>query len=178
MFKDGDEMPNDAVERKFYLTPANVDYIEQEKKARGHPYSYTVNTALDAVRMKKITDKASEMLGSTSERLDLLEHNQKYMMMALNGIYRTANYTSRMINNGLPVVKINGNTVIKADKSLKDVARKKAQEDYSKLRTMKLVAENFMEDYPEDADNELHAYVIEPGSIDEEKKRNDIYPFH
>ena len=56
-------MPNDAVERKFYLTPTNVEYIEQEKKVRGLPYSYTVNAALDAVRMKMITDRASEMLG-------------------------------------------------------------------------------------------------------------------
>ena len=84
--KDGDVMPNDAVERKFYLTPANVEYIEQEKKVRGLPYSYTVNAALDAVRMKKITDRAGEMLGPANERLGLLENNQRYMIKALNAI--------------------------------------------------------------------------------------------
>ena len=179
--KDGDEMPNDAVERKFYLTPVNVEYIEQEKKVRGLSYSYTVNAALDAVRMKKITDRASEMLGPANERLGFLENNQRYMIKALNAIYRTSNYTSRLINNGLPVIKINGNNIIKADKSLKDLARKKTMDDYSKLRTLELISEDFMEEYPDDTNNEMYQYTayIEPGDLSENKKTNyDIYPFN
>lgn len=173
-------MVNETVERKFYLTPANIEYIEQEKKVRGLSYSYTVNAALDAVRMKKINDRAHELIGPANERLDLLENNQKYMMMALNGIYRTSNYTSRLINNGLPVVKINGNNIIKADKSLKDAARKKALEDYSRLRARRLEVENFMKDYPEDTEDEMYQYTkaIEPGDLNGDKRKYDIYPFN
>lgn len=56
-------MVNETVELKFYLTPANIEYIEQEKKVRGLSYSYTVNAVLDAVRMKKINDRAHELIG-------------------------------------------------------------------------------------------------------------------
>lgn len=164
-------MVNETVERKFYLTPANIEYIEQEKMVRGLSYSYTVNAALDTVRMKKITDKASELIGPANARLELLENNQKYIMMVLNGIYRTSNYTSRLINNGLPVVKINRNNIIKADKSLKDTASKKLLEDYSRLRARRLEVKNFMEDYPEDTEDEMYQYTkaAEPGDLNEDK---------
>ena len=162
------------------MTPANVEYIEQEKKVRGLSYSYTVNAALDAVRMKKITDRAGEMLGPAYERLGLLENNQRYMIKALNAIYRTSNYASRLINNGLPVVKINGNNIIKADKPLKDLARKKSMDDYSKLRTLELISEDFMEEYPDETVDDTYQYVIytEPGDLNEVKSKSDIYPFN
>ena len=103
------------------------------------------------------------------------------MIKALNAIYRTSNYASRLINNGLPVVKINGNNIVKADKSLKDAARKKTMDDYSKLRTLELISEDFMEEYPDDTNNEMYQYTayIEPGDLSENKKTNyDIYPFN
>lgn len=101
-------------------------------------------------------------------------------MVALNGIYRTSNYTSRLINNGLPVVKINGNNIIKADKSLKDAARRKALEDYSRLRARRLEVEHFMEDYPEEIEDEMYQYTkaIEPDDLNEDKRKYDIYPFN
>ena len=53
-------------------------------------------------------------------------------------------------------------------------------DDYAKLRTLELLSEDFMEEYPENADGELYKYtgIIESGDLNDEKSKYDIYPFN
>ena len=96
-----------------YLNEDNCDYLEDRKDKKGISYSDTVNNALVNYRNSKIQKKAEELVKSTEDKLSQLLYNQVYIMQALGAIYRTGNYGSYLINNGLPIISINGNDVVK-----------------------------------------------------------------
>ena len=54
-----------------------------------------------------------------------------------------------MINNGIPIVSINGNDVVKPNQKLKDLARIKAMRNFTKLESEHV----FVEDFLDDSDN-------------------------
>ena len=155
-----------------YLTEENYEYLEQQKSRKGLSYSDTVNTALNALRNKVIHNKAEELVKPTEEKMDQILYNQRYIMNTINGIYRTGNYTANLINGGIPITRINGDSVVKPNQSIKDLARKKALRDYSKLISQDYFREDFLEDYHEyDVDNTDDCYVDdnEAGTSDLEK---------
>lgn len=130
-----------------YLTEDNYQYLELQKNNNGLSYSETVNNALNAIRDKKVQQTAKELVKPTEDKLAEILLNQRYIIQALNAIYRTSNYGVNLINSGIPIVRINGYDVLKPNKSIKDVARKKALRDYQKLTSNDLFREDFLEDY-------------------------------
>ena len=156
-----------------YLTEDNYQYLELQKN-NGLSYSETVNNALNAIRDKKVQLKAAEIVKPTEDKLAELLLNQRYMIQALNAIYRTGNYGVNLINNGIPIVRINGNDVLKPNKSIKDVARKKALRDYQKLTSNDLFREDFLEDYEDNNDDE----VIEAKRDDKKGRPVNYFPFN
>ena len=69
------------------------------------------------------------------------------------------------------MASINGDSVLKPNSSIKSLARKKALKNYAELRGETLSREEFLADYPEDADDEM-----EPVKISDSKPSN-IIPF-
>ena len=51
-----------------------------------------------------------------------------------------------MINNGIPIVSINGNDVVKPNQKLKDLARIKAMRNFTKLESEHVFVEDFLDD--------------------------------
>ena len=92
-------------------------------------------------------------------------------MDAVYGGYRNANYVAHLLNGGIPLAEIHGQPVIKPNNSIKSLARKKALKNYAELRGETLSREEFLADYPEDADDEM-----EPIKISDSKPSN-IIPF-
>ena len=147
-----------------YLNEENCDYLEKKKEKKGTSYSDTVNAALVNYRNSKVQKKAEELVKPTEDKLSQLLYNQVYIMQALGAIYRTGNYGSYLINNGIPIVSINGNDVVKPNQKLKDLARIKAMRNFTKLESEHVFLEDFLEENQEydEADEEK-----------EDKKNND-----
>lgn len=66
-------------------------------------------------------------------------------MQALGSLYRTGNYAANLINGGIPIRRINGDDVLKPSKSIKDLARKKALRNYTKLESEHIFLEEDQE---------------------------------
>ena len=139
-------MKDNARRVTVYLNEDNCDYLEDRKDKKGISYSDTVNNALVNYRNSKIQKKAEELVKSTEDKLSQLLYNQVYIMQALGAIYRTGNYGSYLINNGLPIISINGNDVVKPNQQLKDLARKKAMRNFAKLESEHVFVEDFLDD--------------------------------
>ena len=105
-----------------------------------------MNAALVNYRNSKVQKKAEELVKPTEDKLSLLLYNQVYIMQALGAIYRTGNYGSYLINNGIPIVSINGNDVVKPNQKLKDLARIKAMRNFTKLESEHVFVEDFLDD--------------------------------
>ena len=151
-----------------YLNEDNCDYLEEKKEKKGTSYSDTVNAALINYRNSKVQKKAEELVKPTEDKLAQLLYNQVYMMKTLGALYRTGNYATNLINNGIPIRRINGDDVLKPNKSIKDLARKKALRNYVKLESEHVFLEDFLEEDKEydDEDNEEKEEA-------EDKKNND-----
>jgi len=147
-----------------YLNEDNCDYLEEKKEKKGTSYSDTVNAALVNYRNSKIQKKAEELVKPTEDKLSQLLYNQVYMMQALEALYRTSNYATYLVNSGIPIRRINGDDVLKPNKSIKDLARKKAMRNFTKLESEHVFLEDFLEENQEydEADEEK-----------EDKKNND-----
>ena len=147
-----------------YLNEENCDYLEEKKEKKGTSYSDTVNAALVNYRNSKVQKKAEELVKPTEDKLSQLLYNQVYMMQALGALYRTSNYATYLINSGIPIRMIKGVDVLKPNKSIKDLARKKALRNYTKLESEHVFLEDFLEENQEydEADEEK-----------EDKKNND-----
>lgn len=148
-------MKDNARRVTVYLNEDNCDYLEERKEKKGISYSDTVNAALVNYRNSKINKKAEELVKPTEDKLSQLLYNQVYIMQALGAIYRTGNYGSYLINNGIPIVSINGNDVVIPNQQLKDLARKKAMRNFAKLESEHVFVEDFLgddenSDVPED----------------------------
>ena len=141
-------MKDNARRVTVYLNEENCDYLEKKKEKKGISYSDTVNAALVNYRNSKVQKKAEELVKPTEDKLSQLLYNQVYIMQALGAIYRTGNYGSYLINNGLPIISINGNDVVKPNQQLKDLARKKAMRNFAKLESEHVFVEDFL-DYDE-----------------------------
>ena len=139
-------MKDNARSVTVYLNEDNCDYLEDRKDKKGISYSDTVNNALVNYRNSKIQKKAEELVKPTEDKLSQLLYNQVYIMQALGAIYRTGNYGSYLINNGLPIISINGNDVVKPNQQLKDLARKKAMRNFAKLESEQVFVEDFLDD--------------------------------
>ena len=138
----------------IYLTGENIEYLESQKSINDITYSDTVNKALQCLRDGKVQQRAEDLVRPTESKLDLLQQDHRYMISALNAIYRTNNYLTQLVNGGIPVIRINGNDVVKPNTSIKNLARKKAMGDYSKLLSDLSFREDFLEDYHEFDTNE------------------------
>ena len=147
-----------------YLNEENCDYLEEKKEKKGTSYSDTVNAALVNYRNSKVQKKAEELVKPTEDKLSQLLYNQVYMMQALGALYRTGNYATYLINSGIPIRMIKGVDVLKPNKSIKDLARKKALRNYTKLESEHVFLEDFLEENQkyDEADEEK-----------EDKKNND-----
>lgn len=139
-------MKDNARRVTVYINEDNCDYLEDRKDKKGISYSDTVNNALVNYRNSKIQKKAEELVKPTEDKLSQLLYNQVYIMQALGAIYRTGNYGSYLINNGLPIISINGNDVVKPNQQLKDLARKKAMRNFAKLESEHVFVEDFLDD--------------------------------
>ena len=139
-------MKDNARRVTVYINEDNCDYLEDRKDKKGISYSDTVNNALVNYRNSKIQKKAEELVKHTEDKLSQLLYNQVYIMQALGAIYRTGNYGSYLINNGLPIISINGNDVVKPNQQLKDLARKKAMRNFAKLESEHVFVEDFLDD--------------------------------
>ena len=139
-------MKDNARRVTVYINEDNCDYLEDRKDKKGISYSDTVNNALVNYRNSKIQKKAEELVKPTEDKLSQLLYNQVYIMQALGAIYRTGNYGSYLINNGLPIISINGNDVVKPNQQLKDLARKKAMRNFVKLESEHVFVEDFLDD--------------------------------
>ena len=139
-------MKDNARRVTVYLNEDNCDYLKERKEKKGISYSDTVNNALVNYRNSKIQKKAEELVKPTEDKLSQLLYNQVYIMQALGAIYRTSNYGSYLINNGLPIISINGNDVVKPNQQLKDLARKKAMRNFAKLESEHVFVEDFLDD--------------------------------
>ena len=137
-----------------YLNEENCDFLEERKEKKGTTYSDTVNAALVNYRNSKIQKKAEELVKPTEDKLSQLLYNQVYMMQALGALYRTSNYATYLVNSGIPIRRINGDDVLKPNKSIKDLARKKALRNYSKLESEHVFLEDFLEENQEYDDGE------------------------
>ena len=137
-----------------YLNEDNCDYLEEKKKKKGTSYSDTVNAALVNYRNSKIQKKAEELVKPTEDKLSQLLYNQVYMMQALGALYRTSNYATYLVNSGIPIRRINGDDVLKPNKSIKDLARKKAMRNFTKLESEHVFLEDFLEEDQEYDDDE------------------------
>ena len=139
-------MKDNARRVTVYLNEENFDYLEEKKEKKGISYSDTVNTAIENYRNSKVQKKAEELVKPTEDKLSQLLYNQVYIIQALGAIYRTGNYGSYLINNGLPIISINGNDVVKPNQQLKDLARKKAMRNFAKLESEHVFVEDFLDD--------------------------------
>ncbi len=145
----------DTIKRvTVYLNEENCDYLEEKKEKKGTSYSDTVNAALVNFRNSKVQKKAEELVKPTEDKLTQLLYNQVYMMQALGALYRTGNYATNLINNGIPIRRINGDDVLKPNKSIKDLARKKALRNYTRLESEHVFLEDFLEENQEYDDGE------------------------
>ena len=171
-----------------YLNEDNCDYLEEKKDKKGVSYSDTVNAAIDNYRNSKVQKKAEELVKPTEDKLSQLLYNQVYIMQALGAIYRTGNYGSYLINNGLPIININGNDVVKPNQQLKDLARKKAMRNFTKLESEHVFVEDFLDDDEEDKTEVIGRASYNPegfepmgdGRAPERKdnnKKNNAIPF-
>ena len=88
------------------------------------------------------------------------------MMQALGALYRTGNYAAYLVNSGIPIRRINGDDVVKPNKSIKDLARKKAMRNFTKLESEHVFLEDFLEEEQEHDDEGEKRET-------EEKKNND-----
>ena len=156
-------MKDNARRVTVYLNEDNCDYLEDRKDKKGISYSDTVNAAIDNYRNIKIQKKAEELVKPTEDKLSQMLYNQVYIMQALGAIYRTGNYGSYLINNGIPIVSINGNDVVKPNQQLKDLARKKAMRNFTKLESEHVFVEDFLDD-----DEECKTEVIGRAPYDSE----------
>lgn len=139
-------MKDNARRVTVYLNEDNCDYLEDRKDKKGISYSDTVNNALVNHRNSKIQKKAEELVKPTEDKLSQLLYNQVYIMQALGAIYRTGNYGSYLINNGLPIISINGNDAVKPNQQLKNLIRKKAMRNFAKLESEHVFVEDFLDD--------------------------------
>ena len=87
-------------------------------------------------------------------------------MRALGALYRAGNYATYLVNSGIPIRRINGDDVVKPNKSIKDLARKKAMRNYTKLESEHVFLEDFLEE-DQEYDDEGEKRETE------EKKNND-----
>ena len=149
-------MKDNARRVTVYLNEDNCDYLEERKEKKGISYSDTVNAALVNYRNSKINKKAEELVKPTEDKLSQLLYNQVYIMQALGAIYRTGNYGSYLINNGLPIISINGNDVVKPNQQLKDLARKKAMRNFAKLESEHVFVEDFLDDENSDVPEDFY----------------------
>ena len=149
-----------------YLNEENCDLLEERKEKKGTTYSDTVNAALVNYRNSKIQKKAEELVKPTEDKLSQLLYNQVYMMQALGALYRTGNYAAYLVNSGIPIRRINGDDVVKPNKSIKDLARKKAMRNFTKLESEHVFLEDFLEEEQEHDDEGEKRET-------EEKKNND-----
>jgi hypothetical protein len=149
-------MKDNARRVTVYLNEDNCDYLEERKEKKGISYSDTVNNALVNYRNSKIQKKAEELVKPTEDKLSQLLYNQVYIMQALGAIYRTGNYGSYLINNGLPIISINGNDVVKPNQQLKDLARKKAMRNFAKLESEHVFVEDFLDDENSDVPEDFY----------------------
>lgn len=115
-----------------------------------------MNAALVNYRNSKVQKKAEELVKPTEDKLSQLLYNQVYIMQALGAIYRTGNYGSYLINNGIPIVSINGNDVVKPNQQLKDLARKKAMRNFAKLESEHVFVEDFLDDENSDVPEDFY----------------------
>ena len=149
-------MKDNARRVTVYLNEENCDYLEKKKEKKGTSYSDTVNAAIENYRNSKVQKKAEELVKPTEDKLSQLLYNQVYIMQALGAIYRTGNYGSYLINNGIPIVSINGNDVVKPNQKLKDLARIKAMRNFTKLESEHV----FVEDFLDDGNNYNNEYTV------------------
>ena len=149
-----------------YLNEENCDFLEERKEKKGTTYSDTVNAALVNYRNSKVQKKAEELVKPTEDKLSQLLYNQVYMMRALGALYRAGNYATYLVNSGIPIRRINGDDVVKPNKSIKDLARKKAMRTYTKLEAEHVFLEDFLEE-DQEYDDEGEKRETE------EKKNND-----
>ena len=94
-----------------------------------------------------------------------------YILDAVYGGYRNSNYVAHLLNAGIPMASINGDSVLKPNSSIKSLARKNALKNYAELRGETLLREEFLVDHPDDSDDE-----IEPVKIHDSKPSSQI-PF-
>ena len=159
-------MKDNARRVTVYLNEENCDYLEKKKEKKGTSYSDSVNAALVNYRNSKIQKKAEELVKPTEDKLSQLLYNQVYMMQALGALYRTGNYAAYLVNSGIPIRRINGDDVVKPNKSIKDLARKKAMRNFTKLESEHVFLEDFLEEEQEHDDEGEKRET-------EEKKNND-----
>ena len=150
-----------------YLNEDNCDYLEEKKEKKGTSYSDTVNAALVNYRNSKVQKKAEELVKPTEDKLSKLLYNQVYMMQALGALYRTGNYATYLVSSGIPIRRINGDDVLKPNQSLKDLARKKAMRNFTKLESEHVFLEDFLEEDQEYDDEDKE------GEDDTEEERNN-----
>ena len=153
--------------------PSNDLYAQfmMKKDLMGLSQSAAVSLAIDCWVKQDVYNKAEDLVRPTEDKLDQIINNQRYILDAVYGGYRNSNYVAHLLNAGIPMASINGDSVLKPNSSIKSLARKKALKNYAELRGETLLREDFLADYPEDADDE-----IEPVRIPDSKPSSQI-PF-
>ena len=153
--------PSKQMYDQFILKAAMMDLSKSE----------AVQSAIELWLKQDVYDKAQDLVRPSEDKLDQILNNQRYIMDAVYGGYRNANYVAHLLNGGIPLAEIHGQPVMKPNSSIKSLARMKALKNYAELRGETLSREEFLADYPEDADDEM-----EPVKISDSKPSN-IIPF-
>lgn len=142
-----------------------------KKDLMGLSQSAAVSLAIDCWVKQDVYNKAEDLVRPTEDKLDQILNNQRHILDAVYGGYRNSNYVAYLLNSGIPLANINGESVMKPSSSIKSLARKKALKNYAELRGETLLREDFLVDHPDDSDDE-----IEPVKIHDSKPSSQI-PF-
>lgn len=153
--------------------PSNDLYAQfmMKKDLMGLSQSAAVSLAIDCWVKQDVYNKAEDLVRPTEDKLDQILNNQRHILDAVYGGYRNSNYVAYLLNSGIPLANINGESVMKPSSSIKSLARKKALKNYAELRGETLLREDFLVDHPDDSDDE-----IEPVKIHDSKPSSQI-PF-
>lgn len=144
----------------IYLPVEKYDDFKRIKERTNLSVSDQIVAIILNEDKRKVINEANELIKPSEDKLNQLLDNQRYIIDAVYSNYRTSNYTARLLNNGLPLLNINGTSVFKPDSSIKNVARKKTMDDYSRLRSLSLAREDFLAEQKEE--EQQHPVKSEP----------------
>ncbi len=163
---------SDKTQVHVYLKPNTVADLIRAKEKTGRPYGEIVDDALQMYFDIPARNKALQMLRPTNEKLAFLEQKTDLLLRITQRQYRIISYLGHLITNGIPIVSINGEYAVKPYGTIITSARKKAQTDYSKLRSEDhLPEEDFLSDKVADDTSDIQPVKTET------RKEFSIYPF-